>query len=73
MEHETPKENYSGFQSIARIHSVARRNISGFQSRKRKLSAQFQGSVFYSTMEMDSYAGKTNCSSNYIVMNFAGK
>ena len=30
-----------GLRSIARIHSMTRRNIYGFKSRKRKVSAQF--------------------------------
>ena len=51
-----------------------RRNISGFQAGKRKVLAQGQGSLVYSTMELDSHADTIVCGSNCIVMHyFIGK
>ena len=48
---------------------MARRNIFGFKSGKRKVLSQGQGSVVYSTMEMDSHSDTFFCGSNCIVMN----
>ena len=65
--------NNSGFRIIARIHLTVRRNISVFQSGKSKVLDQGLGSVFYSTMDMESHANSIVCGSNCIVMHFTGK
>ena len=55
------------------IHSTARRNISGFQSGKRKVLAQGQLSVVYSTLELYLHADTIVCGYNCIVMHCTGK
>ena len=58
---------------IARIQSTTRRIIFGFQAWRRKLSTQGQGSVVYTTTDLDSHANTMFCNSNCILMHFMGK
>ena len=48
------------------------RNISGFQAVSRKLLAQDQGLVVYSTLEMYLNADTIFCGSNWIILYFTG-
>ena len=52
---------------------MTRRNISGFQAGKRKVLAQYRGSVVYRTVDLDLHTDKIVCGSNCIIIHFTGK